>query len=209
VTTYRASSPDEEALVKAAKALGFDFVTPAPSVAVNVRLKGQLAPPETQHFNILCTNEFNSARCGGAGWSGLGSGGGVWVAVCGLGVCGVRMGVRSALACACAWLCFCAFVQFDVGKREAARAVHVWMCVYACASALIRKRQSVVVRTSDGKLVLYCKGADNVIFPRLAKDPVAEALLNDHLRTFANEGLRTLVLARRDLPEDEYEAWRA
>jgi hypothetical protein len=61
-TQYRASSPDEEALVVAAKALGFDFKTPAPTVSVNVTLKGRLAI-ESLQYNILCTNEFNSSRC--------------------------------------------------------------------------------------------------------------------------------------------------
>ena len=30
-----------------------------------------------------------------------------------------------------------------------------------------RKRQSVIVRRPDGKIFLYCKGADSVIFSRL------------------------------------------
>ncbi len=61
VTQYRASSPDEEALVVAAKALGFDFKTPAPNVALNVSLVGRPVV-ESLQYNILCTNEFNSSR---------------------------------------------------------------------------------------------------------------------------------------------------
>lgn len=33
-----------------------------------------------------------------------------------------------------------------------------------------RKRMSIIVRRPDGRIVLYCKGADNVIFERLACD---------------------------------------
>ena len=33
-----------------------------------------------------------------------------------------------------------------------------------------RKRMSVVVRTPEGKLLIYCKGADNVIYERLGHD---------------------------------------
>lgn len=33
-----------------------------------------------------------------------------------------------------------------------------------------RKRMSTVVRTPEGKIVLYCKGADTVILERLGKN---------------------------------------
>lgn len=33
-----------------------------------------------------------------------------------------------------------------------------------------RKRMSAVVRTPEGKIKLYCKGADTVIFERLASE---------------------------------------
>lgn len=61
-----------------------------------------------------------------------------------------------------------------------------------------RKRMSVVVRKMDeeGRIVLFTKGADNVIFERLA--PGKEDLKNlteGHLEDFANDGLRTLCLA--------------
>ena len=59
---YRASSPDEEALVKAAKALGFNFKTPSPNVSVTVTLKNNQAPYSVT-YQILNVNEFNSSRC--------------------------------------------------------------------------------------------------------------------------------------------------
>ncbi len=67
----------------------------------------------------------------------------------------------------------------------------------------------MVVRCPNGGLVLYCKGADNVMFDRL--DPAQEGcdVLQEHLRLFASEGLRTLVLARRDISQSEYQAWNA
>jgi phospholipid-transporting ATPase len=37
-----------------------------------------------------------------------------------------------------------------------------------CEFNSTRKRMSTVVRGPDGKIKLYCKGADNVIFERLA-----------------------------------------
>jgi phospholipid-translocating ATPase len=72
-----------------------------------------------------------------------------------------------------------------------------------------RKRMSVVVRCPDGKIVLYCKGADSIIYQRLAKDH-DEKLKADTARdmeAFANGGLRTLCIAYRVLSDEEYMNW--
>uniref|UniRef100_A0A3Q3IVB8 Phospholipid-transporting ATPase n=1 Tax=Monopterus albus TaxID=43700 RepID=A0A3Q3IVB8_MONAL len=72
----------------------------------------------------------------------------------------------------------------------------------------IRKRMSVIVRNPEGRIRLYCKGADTVLLERL--HPCNQELMNitsDHLNEYAADGLRTLALAYRDLTEDEWEAW--
>ncbi|XP_073967262.1 ATPase phospholipid transporting 8A1 isoform X2 [Choristoneura fumiferana] len=73
-----------------------------------------------------------------------------------------------------------------------------------------RKRMSLLVRTPTGEIKLYCKGADSVIYPRLAGGPehakYAEATLA-HLEAFACDGLRTLVFAVADIPEQVYQEW--
>uniref|UniRef100_A0A673T2J0 Phospholipid-transporting ATPase n=1 Tax=Suricata suricatta TaxID=37032 RepID=A0A673T2J0_SURSU len=72
----------------------------------------------------------------------------------------------------------------------------------------IRKRMSVIVRNPEGRIRLYCKGADTILLDRLR--PSANELLNttaDHLNEYAGEGLRTLVLAYKDLDEEYYEEW--
>ena len=72
-----------------------------------------------------------------------------------------------------------------------------------------RKRMSVVMRCPDGRLVLYCKGADSVIYARLAKDhdeALKEQTTKD-MEAFANGGLRTLCIAYRWLTEEEYLSW--
>ncbi|KZT35488.1 phospholipid-translocating P-type ATPase [Sistotremastrum suecicum HHB10207 ss-3] len=74
-----------------------------------------------------------------------------------------------------------------------------------------RKRMSVIVRRlddEDHRLFLLCKGADNVIFERLrsGNDELRRKTEN-HLDEFANQGLRTLCLAYKVIPEEEYEAW--
>ncbi|EJD53100.1 phospholipid-translocating P-type ATPase [Auricularia subglabra TFB-10046 SS5] len=73
-----------------------------------------------------------------------------------------------------------------------------------------RKRMSVVVRRLDDerKIVLFTKGADNVIFERLAsgKDDLKK-LTEGHLEDFASDGLRTLCLAYKIINPSEYDAW--
>lgn len=74
-----------------------------------------------------------------------------------------------------------------------------------------RKRMSVIVRTPEGKIVLYCKGADSVIYERLAAnhDPDIREATSRDLESFANGGLRTLCVARRYLDEQDYLDWSA
>ncbi|KAG5357698.1 putative phospholipid-transporting ATPase DRS2 [Yarrowia sp. C11] len=76
-----------------------------------------------------------------------------------------------------------------------------------CEFNSTRKRMSAILRCPDGKIRLYCKGADTVILERLApNNPYVDATMR-HLEGFAAEGLRTLCLAVRVVPDDEYAAW--
>jgi magnesium-transporting ATPase (P-type) len=58
-----------------------------------------------------------------------------------------------------------------------------------------------------GELKLYCKGADSVIYSRLAGGAGARFAAGTlaHLEQFACEGLRTLVFAVADVPERFYQ----
>ncbi|XVE56714.1 hypothetical protein DITRI_Ditri04bG0032800 [Diplodiscus trichospermus] len=68
-----------------------------------------------------------------------------------------------------------------------------------------RKRMSVIVRNEEGKLLLLCKGADSVMFERLAKQGQEFAeQTRKHIDEYADAGLRTLVLAYREIDEEEY-----
>ncbi|XP_051574702.1 phospholipid-transporting ATPase ID-like [Myxocyprinus asiaticus] len=72
----------------------------------------------------------------------------------------------------------------------------------------IRKRMSVIVRNPEGRIRLYCKGADTVLFERLHS--CNQELMNitsDHLNEYAVDGLRTLAVAYRDLSEEQWEQW--
>ncbi|XP_052175806.1 putative phospholipid-transporting ATPase 9 isoform X4 [Diospyros lotus] len=68
-----------------------------------------------------------------------------------------------------------------------------------------RKRMSVIIRDDEGKILLLCKGADSVMFERLAKNGREfEEQTKEHIQEYAATGLRTLVLAYRELDEDEF-----
>jgi phospholipid-translocating ATPase len=72
-----------------------------------------------------------------------------------------------------------------------------------------RKRMSAIVRMPDGKLILFCKGADSMIYSRLktGEQTQLRKTTAEHLEMFAREGLRTLCIAQRELDEKEYQAW--
>uniref|UniRef100_A0A452TIB3 Phospholipid-transporting ATPase n=1 Tax=Ursus maritimus TaxID=29073 RepID=A0A452TIB3_URSMA len=72
----------------------------------------------------------------------------------------------------------------------------------------IRKRMSVLVRNPEGSIYLYTKGADVVIFERLHKKGMKEWATEEALASFAEETLRTLCLAYKEVDEDMYEEWR-
>uniref|UniRef100_A0A8C1P2A3 Phospholipid-transporting ATPase n=1 Tax=Cyprinus carpio TaxID=7962 RepID=A0A8C1P2A3_CYPCA len=81
------------------------------------------------------------------------------------------------------------------------------LCFNVCLFCSNRKRMSVIVRTPTGKLRLYCKGADNMIFERLNETSQYKDLTVAHLEQFATEGLRTLCFAYVDLEEGAYQEW--
>uniref|UniRef100_A0A3B3TCN1 Phospholipid-transporting ATPase n=1 Tax=Paramormyrops kingsleyae TaxID=1676925 RepID=A0A3B3TCN1_9TELE len=70
-----------------------------------------------------------------------------------------------------------------------------------------RKRMSVIMRTPSGKIRLYCKGADTVIYERLAESSRYKEITLKHLEQFATEGLRTLCYAVADISPATYREW--
>eukprot|EP01103_Thecamoeba_quadrilineata_P012000 TRINITY_DN2992_c0_g1_i2.p1 TRINITY_DN2992_c0_g1~~TRINITY_DN2992_c0_g1_i2.p1 ORF type:complete len:946 (+),score=205.61 TRINITY_DN2992_c0_g1_i2:67-2904(+) len=125
---YRASSPDEEALVYAAAENGFEFLGGGSEGRVKVQMRGQ-----TQEYVLLDVLEFSSDR----------------------------------------------------------------------------RRMSVVIQDSQGKIWLYTKGSDAMMLPRLAEDGDKELKkkTEEHLSEFSNEGLRTLIIARREVSKSDYESF--
>ncbi|XP_057564031.1 phospholipid-transporting ATPase IK isoform X2 [Hippopotamus amphibius kiboko] len=72
----------------------------------------------------------------------------------------------------------------------------------------VRKRMSVLVRNPEGSIYLYTKGADTVIYERLQKKGLMEWTTEEALASFAEQTLRTLCLAYKEVNEDTYEEWR-
>ncbi|KAI9179525.1 phospholipid transporting ATPase [Blastocladiella emersonii ATCC 22665] len=128
--TYKAQSPDEEALVTAAQSLGITFINRSQANMV-VSVLGEL-----RVYDVLEIIEFNSTR----------------------------------------------------------------------------KRMTVIVRDPDRGILVLCKGADSVIFERMAhghgQADLKHATLNQ-LQWFANDGLRTLCMAYRVVDEETFAAWHA
>ncbi|KAF6157302.1 hypothetical protein GIB67_004240 [Kingdonia uniflora] len=131
--TYQAASPDEAALVAAAKNFGFFFYRRTPTtIMVRESHVEKMGSVQDISYEILNVLEFNSTR----------------------------------------------------------------------------KRQSVICRYPNGRLVLYCKGADSVIFERLMDgNNDLNNSSREHLEYFGSSGLRTLCLAYKDLSNEMYESW--
>jgi len=69
---------------------------------------------------------------------------------------------------------------------------------------------SAIIRMQDGKIKLFCKGADSMIYSRLKRgeQPELRRTTAEHLEMFAREGLRTLCMAEKDVDEQDYQLWK-
>ncbi|XP_038674758.1 probable phospholipid-transporting ATPase IH isoform X2 [Scyliorhinus canicula] len=67
----------------------------------------------------------------------------------------------------------------------------------------VRRRMSVIVRSKTGEIILFCKGADSSIFPRVKKGKLD--LVRQRVQHNAVEGLRTLCVAYKVLTCEEYD----
>ncbi|XP_017975348.1 PREDICTED: probable phospholipid-transporting ATPase 8 [Theobroma cacao] len=97
--------------------------------------------------------------------------------------------------------------ELDLVSGKSVERVYKLLHVLEFSSA--RKRMSVIVRNPENQLLLLAKGADSVIFERLAKHGRAfEAQTKEHIDRYSEAGLRTLAIAYRELDDDdEYRLW--
>ncbi|XP_046439096.1 probable phospholipid-transporting ATPase IM isoform X3 [Daphnia pulex] len=90
-----------------------------------------------------------------------------------------------------------------MGKTE----VYELLCILDFNN--VRKRMSVILRGPNGKIRLYCKGADSIVYDHLQSgNDDMKNKTQEHLNKFAGEGLRTLCLAIRDVDEAYFEDWK-
>uniref|UniRef100_H3AHS2 Phospholipid-transporting ATPase n=1 Tax=Latimeria chalumnae TaxID=7897 RepID=H3AHS2_LATCH len=67
----------------------------------------------------------------------------------------------------------------------------------------VRRRMSVIIRSSSGEIILFCKGADSSIFPRVTEGKVEQ--IQARVERNAVEGLRTLCVAYKKFNQGEYD----
>jgi magnesium-transporting ATPase (P-type) len=70
---------------------------------------------------------------------------------------------------------------------------------------------SVIARSPDGTVRLYCKGADTKVMKKIRSGTQNELMsrTDSDLHAFAKRGLRTLVLASKVIPDEVYDDWDA
>lgn len=67
---------------------------------------------------------------------------------------------------------------------------------------------SIIFETDEGDILIMTKGADSVISKRLSEGQQDELdAAEEALEDYGKEGLRTLMLAQRIIPRDEFEKW--
>ncbi|XP_007891054.2 phospholipid-transporting ATPase IG isoform X1 [Callorhinchus milii] len=83
------------------------------------------------------------------------------------------------------------------------KTIEKYQCLHVLNFDPVRRRMSVIVQASSGKILLFCKGADSSIFPRVKDGKQDEIKL--HVEQNALTGLRTLCVAYKELTQDEYD----
>lgn len=76
----------------------------------------------------------------------------------------------------------------------------------------VRKRMSVVIRFPNNAVKVLVKGADTTMFSTLTndseRDDDVKHSTQSHLSEYSSQGLRTLVVAARDLTDEELQQWQ-
>uniref|UniRef100_A0A8C3AUS6 Phospholipid-transporting ATPase n=1 Tax=Cyclopterus lumpus TaxID=8103 RepID=A0A8C3AUS6_CYCLU len=68
----------------------------------------------------------------------------------------------------------------------------------------VRRRMSVIVRSKSGDTLLFCKGADSSIFPRVRQEEVERIRIHVKTDDYLLEGYRTLCVAYKNLSAEDY-----
>lgn len=80
-----------------------------------------------------------------------------------------------------------------------------------CEFTSTRKRQSSILQNLETEeIILYTKGADNVIKELLSKDIDQSEMVAEtekFVDDYAKDGLRTLFLGKKEIQRNDYDAW--
>ncbi|KAL4367021.1 hypothetical protein GQ457_05G010560 [Hibiscus cannabinus] len=97
--------------------------------------------------------------------------------------------------------------ELDPSTGERVDRLYKLLHVLEFSSA--RRRMSVIVRNPENQLLLLSKGADSVMFERLSEHGrMFEVQTKEHIERYSEAGLRTLVVAYRELDDDDgYKLW--
>ena len=186
--TFRSSSPDEEALVAAARDYGFFFRKKVASqLTVNVR-------GVNRFYTVLICNEFSSDR---KRMSVL-----------------IRRSKKHDSKEPASWQVARYHsdgddeLEYERPSIPAGRGDTIERMI---SEDNVEAPTSYCVEADDAHSkypsILYVKGADNVMFERLKKGEMHKPGLKDHLKQFATHGLRTLICAKRELSPEETESF--
>lgn len=65
-----------------------------------------------------------------------------------------------------------------------------------------------VILQREGRVFVFCKGADNVMLKRLRSQNGKKCrVVAERVEEWSQQGLRTLVFARREIEKKDYEKW--
>ncbi|MES1920544.1 Phospholipid-transporting ATPase IA, variant 2, partial [Bonamia ostreae] len=72
-----------------------------------------------------------------------------------------------------------------------------------------RKRNSVLIEDGEGRIKLYMKGAENVVYKRLTEESKNELwdATSKHIDEFSKKGLRMLLCAYKSITKEKFEEW--
>ncbi|XP_043343268.1 phospholipid-transporting ATPase FetA-like isoform X3 [Cervus elaphus] len=103
------------------------------------------------------------------------------------------------------------FSFYDKTLAEAVKRGDHWVHLFFLSLSLchtVISEEKVEVRTPENRILLFCKGADTILGQLL--HPSCRSLQDitmDHLDDFASDGLRTLMVAYRELDNAFFQVW--
>ncbi|CAD5116940.1 DgyrCDS5779 [Dimorphilus gyrociliatus] len=90
----------------------------------------------------------------------------------------------------------------NVMKLKIGKTVKLYKLIHTLEFDPVRKRMSVMIQDERGDATLYVKGADSHIVPRLTGE---KETVFSSCSDYAKDGLRTLVIAKKELSKSEFE----